>query len=377
MKLQSLEAFAQEIPFNAAFAHASATRTATHGVWVKASGVDGTIGYGEGAPREYVTRESLATARGFIDEHAADWCATIVDAGALADWAARHRTDVDAHPAAYAAVEIAILDLIGKSSLRSVESLLGLRELDGEFTYTAVLGDASARAFEAQLAHYLAAGFSQYKIKLGGDAVRDRAKVAILAASNIPPHKVRPDANNLWNDADTALRALDALAYPFCALEEPLRAGDRAGMLRIATARDCRIVLDESVVRSEQLAAYADAGDRWIANLRVSKMGGLVRSLEFVEVARRCRIPVVVGAHVGETSVLTRAALTVASFARDILNAQEGAFGTHLLQRDVADPPVMFGHGGVLRASALAPGAGGLGLRIAEPVPCTTALPGP
>jgi len=51
-------------------------------------------------------------------------------------------------------------------------------------------------------------------------------------------------------------------------------------MLRIATARDCRIVLDESAVRSEQQAAYADAGDRWIANVRVSKMGGLARSLQ-------------------------------------------------------------------------------------------------
>jgi hypothetical protein len=221
VKLQSLESFALQIPFQRRIRACvgDTHRNSQH------------LGQGERrrwndrlrGRRAARIRDAREPGNGapFIDEHAADWCATIVDAGALADWAARRRTDVDAHPAAYAAVEIAILDLIGKSSLRSVESLLGLRELDGEFTYTAVLGDASARAFEAQLAHYLAAGFTEYKVKLGGDAVRDRAKVAILAASSIPPHKVRADANNLWNDADTALRALDALAYPFARWRSP------------------------------------------------------------------------------------------------------------------------------------------------------------
>jgi hypothetical protein len=42
----------------------------------------------------------------------------------------------------------------------------------------------------------------------------------------------------------------------------------------------------------------------------------------------------------------------VASAARELLVAQEGAFGTHLLERDVCDPPLMFGAGGVLDAAA-------------------------
>jgi hypothetical protein len=61
---------------------------------------------------------------------------------------------------------------------------------------------------------------------------------------------------------------------------------------------------------------------------------------------------VIVGAQVGETSVLTRAQLTAARSAGDALVAQEGAFGTFLLERDVCDPPLMFGAGGVLDASA-------------------------
>jgi hypothetical protein len=71
-----------------------------------------------------------------------------------------------------------------------------------------------------------------------------------------------------------------------------------------------------------------------------------------LEAARARGIGVIVGAQVGETSLLTRAALTVAYAAGDTLVAQEGAFGTLLLERDVCDPPLMFGAGGVLNASA-------------------------
>jgi hypothetical protein len=61
---------------------------------------------------------------------------------------------------------------------------------------------------------------------------------------------------------------------------------------------------------------------------------------------------------VGETSILTRVALTVANRYRDILIAQEGAFGILLLKRDICDPVLMFGAKGQLDASAVGGGAG-------------------
>ena len=41
-----------------------------------------------------------------------------------------------------------------------------------------------------------------------------------------------------------------------------------------------------------------------------------------------------------------------------MLVAQEGAFGTFLLEHDVCDPPLMFGAGGVLDASTIKVGTG-------------------
>lgn len=81
-------------------------------------------------------------------------------------------------------------------------------------------------------------------------------------------------------------------------------------------------------------------------------MGGLLRSLAVAGAARRRGLRLIVGAQVGETSLLTRAGLTVAHAARDLLAAQEGAFGTFLLERDVCDPPLMFGARGELDAGS-------------------------
>ena len=242
--------------------------------------------------------------------------------------------------------------------------------MTGSFRYTAVLGDMSLNQFEAQLARYLGMEFREFKIKLSGDRARDRSRVQALRRAGVAPDAVRADANNLWNDADTAIRDLAALDYPFFAVEEPVRAGDFSAMRRLALALDTNIILDESMLRVDQLHQLDGSDVHWIANVRVSKMGGLLRSLEFIEAARGRGLSIIVGAHVGETSLLTRAAMTVAMQASDLLLGQEGAFGTHLLSSDIVDRPVMFGRGGVLQAAASGIGSlPGLGLSVVQPLP--------
>jgi L-alanine-DL-glutamate epimerase-like enolase superfamily enzyme len=365
--VESIEARALAIPFKAAFRHAAAERSETQTLWITAH-ANGAIGYGEGAPREYVTGESLETAAAFCAAHQAEWRASIRDLGSVRSWSERHRRDIDENPAAWAAVELALLDLLAKHENLSVESLLGLPQLAGRFRYTAVQGDAAPAQFAAQLAHYLAAGFRDFKVKLSGDTARDAAKVAALRTAGVSSRAVRADANNVWRDAEQAIAALEALNFGFRALEEPLQARDYGGMARVAEALDSKIILDESVTGSGELDRLPGAPARWIVNLRVSKMGGVLRSLQVAAALRRRGIGLIVGAHVGETSVLTRAALTVANAARDIVIAQEGAFGTHLLQRDVAEPPLMFGAAGVLDAAAAPLRGAGWGLAIDVPL---------
>lgn len=353
MRIASLSARELVIPFNGVFRHAAARRAATSSVWVVVRTHEGAVGYGEGCPRPYVTGESVASA--------------LRDVDSLREWVSQRREAIDANPTAWTAVELAVLDALGKIETKPLESLLGTRPLAGRFRYTAVLDDDEPDAFDSQLRRYLHAGFRDFKVKLVGDVERDRAKVRALLDAGVAADAVRADANNCWSGDADALRDLRRLPLVFAAYEEPVRAGRIDAMRRIAVALARPIVLDESVCRAQQIACLADDAMRWIVNVRVAKMGGLIRSLETVESARRAGVRIIVGAHVGETSVLTRAALAVASAARDITRAHEGAFGTHLLTRDVAQPSLAFGPGGILDTDTLRIGQSpGLGLAIVE-----------
>lgn len=341
------------VPFKVAFRHASAERSETETVWIDAVASDGGIGSGESCPRPYVTGETLATSRAFVEQHEAALRRTVTSVETLQRWVAEHQQDIDANPAAWCALELALLDLLGKREGVSVEALLALPPLAGRsFQYTAVLGDAPAGAFHAMAEQYRRAGFSDFKVKLSGDGDRDRDKMAIFGTWTGDAIRVRADANNLWPGKDEAMSALRGLGYPFFALEEPIGRNRHAELADIAHAMGCAVILDESLLRLDQFSLLREPASQWLVNVRVSKMGGLIRSMQVVEAARALGVGVIIGAQVGETSLLTRAGLTVAHAAGDALVAQEGAFGTFLLERDVCDPPLMFGAGGVLDVSA-------------------------
>lgn len=349
IRVRALVASTLAIPFTTRFRHASAERAETSSVWLEATSDAGVTGYGESCPRPYVTGETLASAEAFIDRHAARVGREVTGLDSLRTYAQAHGADLDANPAAWCAIELAVLDLVARTQREPIEALLGQPPLSGPFRYSAVLGDAEPDTFARQAERYLAMGFRDLKVKLSGDLARDRAKLDVLWAA--PDVRVRVDANNLWRAAGVAAEYLTALGGPIAAVEEPLAPGDVEGLAQVAAQCGVPIVLDESVTRTSQLAALPGAAVTWIVNVRVSKMGGLLRSLEVVAAARAAGIRVVVGAQVGETSLLTRAALTVAQAAGAALFAQEGAFGTFLLTRDVCDPPLMFAAGGLLRVS--------------------------
>ncbi len=191
MRIAAITSQPLAITFKAAFAHAAATRAVTQSIWVEANNAAGVIGLGEGCPRDYVTGETSESAARFVATYRQHWIDTIFDIDSLKSWVAIHQAEIDANSAAWSAVEIAILDLMGKENGCSVERLLGMPELTGQFRYTAVLGDASAKQFEAQLGQYVQAGFQNFKIKLSGGSERDLAKIAALRAAGIEASSVR------------------------------------------------------------------------------------------------------------------------------------------------------------------------------------------
>ncbi len=347
--IQSLQLRCINIPFKVSFKHASATRTQTAALWVEATSTTDLTGVGEGCPRTYVTGESLESATSFFQQHRAGLIAKVCDLASLHDWLQTHTSEIDRNPAAWCALELALLDVLAQQRGCSIETLLGTPEITNPFQYSAVLGDASAEQFGLQCEQYIQHGFRDFKIKLSGETQRDREKLALLTSPRQGASlRIRLDANNLWPDLTSALAFFEALPASYFAIEEPLHVGRYAELLQLAQTLGVRIVLDESFLREDQFDCLPASPQFWIINLRVSKMGGLIRSLAIVEQAKKRGIALIIGAQVGETSLLTRAAWTVAQAASDALIAQEGAFGTHLLSEDVHNPALMFGASGAL-----------------------------
>ena len=350
-----LRAASCPFPFRGSFEHASAVRERAENVIVMAEDANGRCGLGEGCPRSYVTGETVVTAMDAIMRWRYGGIEQIIDVPGLTAWMEAKRSDIDANPSAFAAVEIALLDLFARQAGQTVEQLLGVDTQSIDLRTSAVYSSGGPVKFLVQAALFNLNGMGTAKLKVSGDAGRDRWRARLL--SRFGP--LRIDANNLWASADAAIGALERLRDFAWAVEEPVSVRDWSGLAAVGTQTGMTVILDESVTRQEDLSALK-SGASYILNARVSKHGGLLRTLATIRAARDRGIKVIVGAQVGETSILARAGIVAARAAGRDLVAFEGAFGTRLLVRDAVMPSIGFGYRG-----RVVPGAcsgAGLGL---------------
>jgi L-alanine-DL-glutamate epimerase-like enolase superfamily enzyme len=196
------------------------------------------------------------------------------------------------------------------------------------------------------------------KLKLTGRGSADARRAAILALGG----RVRLDANNLWKDVDCAVKELAPIARHAWAVEEPVQPRAWRGMAEIAARTGLDIIVDEGFTQRRDLDAMP-ADPKFIPNFRVSKLGGLLRSLDAARHAVAGGRRIIVGSQVGETSILARAGIALAAFVGASLLAYEGAYGVRLLEWDVTTPTLGFGGGGRVEVATARSGRTGLGLQ--------------
>ena len=350
-----------KIPFRESFKHSSFKRSETETILSTVKSKD-VAGHGEGCPRKYVTNETIKSSLLFLNENKANWL-KLNNLEDLVNWLDLNRTLVDKNPAAFCSFELALLDLIGRINKKSAENIVGLKELDGNFGYTAVLGILSQEQFSSQVQRYSKIGFTDFKIKLSGKFQLDNDNIRHLNTT-ITNSRIRLDANNLWINWRYAADYIKRLGFDFLGVEEPLAHGDFEGMQKFSNSINTPVILDESFLRFEHFKQIKSSPKNWLINLRISKMGGILRSIEIANQAKNLGLPLIIGAQVGETSILSRAALSIANHYRDLVIAQEGAFGTYLLEKDITEAPIMFGKGGVLESSSITTNSYGWGMNV-------------
>ena len=339
-----LTASTLHIPFKVAFKHNTATRSETSTFWVKAI-QDQWVGAGEGCPRPYVTGETEESCMQFFNQWSSEWLA-MGHLEQLNQWAEAHSSEIDQNLSAWCAVEMAFLDLWAQKSETTIPQLLGFAHGQGEATYTAVLGDASPQTWSLLCDWHLKNEMKDFKLKVNGNPTLDSERMQYIL-ERCPQAFIRWDANNMWTSAKEALNYLLQLPEGWVGIEEPLAVPNWDELHVLTKAIQGKIILDEHVVKLADLDKV-QIPERMVLNLRVSKCGGIQRSIALAQAAIDKGIQVIIGAQVGESSALTRAGLIVTHALGGKVLANEGGYGLNLLEKDYFRTLYQFGPAGKL-----------------------------
>ena len=351
-RIEAITIHRLKIPFHQAFHHATQSREESDAVVVRVKDSDGQIGYGEALPRPYVTGETTASMIAHLREQLAPeifartWVAgwetfELLDS-CRADWTRSHDSAVSAWNGAFCAVELALLDW----SLKTLDTSLSafLPPTRNEVVYSGVISSdnpAEAASLAKRMTRF---GLRQLKIKVG--TADDADRVAAVRQAVGPQVALRADANGAWI-ATQAVETLNRLKpFNLQVIEQPVPAGDLAGMTKVRAESGLPVMADESLVTIEQARQLIDARACDYFNIRLSKCGGVTGSLVIAKLADQAGIKIQVGAQVGETAILSAAGRTFAAHLPALAFA-EGSFGTWLLSEDIAFEDVSFGYAGV------------------------------
>ncbi|MEU6732833.1 dipeptide epimerase [Streptomyces physcomitrii] len=183
-------------------------------------------------------------------------------------------------PAVTAAVDSALLDLVGKRALRPVHQLLGATEPPRAAT-ARTLGISAPAEAARTAARLAAAGFTTLKIKAGSaDPVDDLDRVAAVQVA-APGAELLLDPNGAWSLAQARALLPRFAALGVTAVEQPLAPGDPEALARLAATSPLPVIADEDAVGLADVRRLA--GRVHGINVKLAKCGGPSAALRLAE----------------------------------------------------------------------------------------------
>lgn len=363
--IRSFTLYALELPFRKPFKHAAKERWTSESILLKCTLEDGTTGYGECLPRDYVSGESRDDAFSLLEQRLLprllgqeflSWQELIdfltdCNGRAPEGWTAPDEPQT----AAWAAIDLALLDAFGHAFNRPVQ-LNNQGPVPANFRYSVVFSAASGWRYLKSLLLVRLYAFRQVKLKIGADGAEEMVRTArrVLGSGC----DIRVDVNMAW-DVPAALSLMPRLAeYGVRSFEQPLVPDDIEGLAKLVRDTGLEVMVDESLNDADSLETLIAAKACTSLNVRISKCGGLVAAYD------RCRrgldegLIIQVGCQVGESSLLSAAQLALIAAVGQDVRYGEGCFGHHLLKVDPIQPLLQFGYGGLPPVKPCQPGLG-------------------
>ncbi|MET9101119.1 dipeptide epimerase [Streptomyces antibioticus] len=184
-------------------------------------------------------------------------------------------------PAVTAAVEAALLDLVGRRAGRPVHRLLGAVRPPVAAT-ARTIGITSLAQAAAQARALTASGFGILKVKAGSPDPEDDVERVRVVRDAAPGARLLLDPNGAW----TAAQA-EALLPRFAdlgveAVEQPLAPGDPEALGALAERSPLPVIADEDAVGLADVRRLA--GRVQGVNVKLAKCGGVHAALRIAEV---------------------------------------------------------------------------------------------
>lgn len=301
----------------------------------------------------------------------------VVDENSLKDRSESALSDI-AHPElkrlTRCAVEIAILDLMGRCAGVPVSALLG-GTVRRNVNVSWVAYIRSTEDVVSEVEQRQNEGFSAFKLKVGLDADQDDDRVEQVRARLNPGAHLRVDASGAWGPSEARDRlhrlgelGIDAVETPLAVVarsvakdrphvidEDPESAARQLASLRSEVA----VPLIEHVGDFEDPFTLALLAHRSVDAINVipAQAGGLRRARRLLGLAEAARIPALLGSTV-ELGIGTAAALHVAATSPAVTWASD-LVGPGLLTADVVEPAMTYVSG-----QLSTPPGSGLGVRL-------------
>jgi muconate cycloisomerase len=346
VKIKTIEPIAVGLPMKKPVAMAAETVARADNVLVRIEADNGCVGWGEAASAPTMTGETVASMMAAVAHLAPMLVGRPADDFAAVS--AAMDLQMYGNTGAKAAIEIALLDLVGRDAGQPVHALLGAQKRR-RMPVLAVIGSTDQAADLREAQERWRGGYRAFKIKVGlgppgEDSARTRAICRVLKAGG-ETCLVSADANQGWS-VDEALRYVAAASD--CGLdffEQPVHAHDLAGMAQVAAASRIPIGADEGIHSRDDIERHhahkAAAG----VSLKAIKLGGLRAVLEACRLCDRLGMKVNVSCKTGESSVASAAAVHLAAVAPGL------AWGLTVtspgLAEDVVLEPLRVEHGHV------------------------------
>lgn len=329
-KISGLEVFKANIPFKVAFKHSLKSRQDSESIFVKASLDNGIVGFGESLPRSYVTGNSQGAVYAQLKEFLPKLKGA--ELSGQNDGVNFIRSLDGIEGEARCALEIALLDCLGRVSNIPVHDILG-ETVNQSFASSAIISGGSILKTAVTTIYFKAKGYRFFKVKVGTDKDLGRIRLVRWLVGDAD---IRIDANGAWSVLEALEMMENIRQFDISCVEQPTPKGDFDAMREVADFCHEPVMADESLCTKKDALTLAQIKGCDMFNVRLSKCGGIFRSMEMIKIAQDYEMGYQIGCHVGESGILSAAAMHLAAVSKNPTYF-EGGYSRLLLREDIIE----------------------------------------